>query len=115
VVVSRNQPLVFRPWRPGTRLERGVWNIPVPADGPEVVPDVVIAPIVGFDVDRYRLGYGGGYYDRTLATIPTKPSVIGVGYVQAALETIHPQPHDVPMDVIVTERGVVETLNGRGR
>lgn len=115
VVVGRNEPLVFRPWRPGTRLERGVWNIPVPADGPEVVPDVVIAPIVGFDEENYRLGYGGGYYDRTLAAIPARPRVIGLGYAQAAIETIHPQPHDIPMDVIVTERGTVEQPEGHGR
>lgn len=105
VVVTRNQPLAFRLWRPGARLERGVWNIPVPAEGPEVIPDVVIAPLVGFDRDRYRLGYGGGYYDRTLATIPIKPLIIGVGYAQVSVDTIYPQPHDVPMDVIVTERG----------
>jgi 5-formyltetrahydrofolate cyclo-ligase len=107
VVVSRHQAVVFRLWTPGARLERGVWNIPVPADGPEVIPDVVIAPLVGFDGDFYRLGYGGGYYDRTLAAIPRKPITVGVGYAEATLETIHPQPHDIPMDAIVTERGVV--------
>lgn len=106
VVVARGAPLVFRRWRPGMRLARGVWNIPIPADGEAVVPDVVIAPLVGFDAGGYRLGYGGGYYDRTLAALQPRPLVIGVGFDAAALETIDPQPHDVPMDLIVTESGV---------
>ena len=65
--------------------------------------DIVIAPGVGFDRDRYRLGYGGGFFDRTLAAMNRKPLVIGVGYAEARLETIYPQPHDIPMNVIVTD------------
>lgn len=107
VVVERGRPLIFRDWRQGEKLERGVWNIPVPVSGKEVVPDVVIAPVVGFDPGCYRLGYGGGFYDRTLAALPGKPRIFGVGYMQAAIPTIHPQPHDIPMDMVVTEEGVV--------
>ena len=107
VVVQRHAPLVFREWHPGAKLIRGVWNIPVPADGAEVVPDIVIAPVVGFDPTCYRLGYGGGFYDRTLAAITGQLRVIGVGYVRAAMPTIRPQPHDIPMRVIVTEQGIV--------
>lgn len=106
VVVERGRPLVFRLWAPGEPLERGVWNIPVPAAGAEVVPDVVIAPVVGFDPEAYRLGYGGGFFDRTLAALASRPRVIGVGYALAAIPTIYPQPHDVPLDKIVTEDGV---------
>jgi 5,10-methenyltetrahydrofolate synthetase len=102
VVVEKGQPLIFREWVPGARLTRGVWNIPIPADGPEVVPDVLIAPFVGFDVQRYRLGYGGGFFDRTLAALQTPRTVIGVGHPGGAVPTIHPQPHDIPMDHIVT-------------
>jgi 5,10-methenyltetrahydrofolate synthetase len=80
----------------------------VPATGPAVTPDVVIAPIVGFDPQCYRLGYGGGYFDRTLAVLPTGRTVIGVGHSSAGLATIHPQPHDIPMQRIVTELGVRE-------
>jgi len=105
VVVARAQPLVFRAWRTGDPLERGVWNIPVPSAGAEVIPDVVISPLVGFDAGCYRLGYGGGFYDRTLASLERKPKVFGVGYEMARLATIHPQPHDIPMDVIVTQDG----------
>lgn len=103
VVVGRGRPLVFRSYRPGDRLEKGVWNIPVPAEGSSVIPDVVLAPVVGFDPRNYRLGYGGGFFDRTLASLPSKPLVIGVGYSLQAIPTILPQPHDIAMDVIVTE------------
>jgi 5-formyltetrahydrofolate cyclo-ligase len=103
VVVEKGRPLVFRAWRPGDKLEKGVWNIPVPAAGPEVQPDIVISPVVGFDGRNYRLGYGGGFFDRTLAAMPAKPMVIGIGYAASAIATIYPQPHDIPMDMIVTE------------
>lgn len=107
VVVAKKAPLVFRLWTKGEPLERGVWNIPVPAEGAEVMPDVVIAPVVGFDPKGYRLGYGGGFFDRTLAAAPRRPRVIAVGYEMAAIPTIHPQPHDIPMDLIVTESRII--------
>lgn len=114
LVVARGRPLVFREWRPGARMERGVWNIPIPsAENPEIVPNVVVAPLVGYDPGCYRLGYGGGFYDRTLAAIPRPRLVIGVGLPLAELRTIHPQPHDVPMDVIVTGAGRVRWRAGR--
>jgi 5-formyltetrahydrofolate cyclo-ligase len=106
VVVGRGRPLAFRAWRPGEPLEDGVWGIPIPPEEAKVLaPDVVITPVVGFDRACYRLGYGGGYYDRTLASLPKRPLVVGVGYALAALDTIHPQPHDVPLDLVITERG----------
>lgn len=95
-------PLSFRRWHPDAAMERGLWNIPHPAAGPDLVPDVVLAPLVGFDGAKYRLGYGGGFFDRTLATLPTKPLAIGVGYAGMRIDTIHPQVHDIPMDLIVT-------------
>lgn len=106
VVVEKGRPLIFRAYRPGDRLEKGVWNIPIPAEGAEVVPDVVLSPVVGFDPQSYRLGYGGGFFDRTLAAHPGKPLVIGLGYSSQAIATIYPQPHDIPMGRIVTEAGV---------
>jgi 5,10-methenyltetrahydrofolate synthetase len=106
VVVERARPLIFRAWSPGEPLEKGIWNIPVPSAGAEVVPDIVIAPVVGFDRGHYRLGYGGGYYDRTLAAMTHGPRFLGVGYARAAISTIYPQPHDIPMDLIVTENGI---------
>ena len=102
VVIEKARPLVFRPYRPGDRLEKGVWNIPIPAEGDPVIPDIVIAPLVGVDPKNYRLGYGGGFFDRTLSSLPRKPLVIGIGYEMQRIPTIHPQPHDIPMDQIVT-------------
>lgn len=106
VVVAAQAPMVFRRWQRGAALMPGVWNIPVPAEEEHVIPDVVIAPLVGFDPACYRLGHGGGFFDRTLASLARRPHIVGVGYARLALRTIYPQPHDVPMDVIVTEEGV---------
>ncbi|RWA64339.1 5-formyltetrahydrofolate cyclo-ligase [Mesorhizobium sp.] len=103
VVIEKGQPLVFRAYRPGDRLEKGVWNIPIPAEGDPVLPDIVISPIVGIDPGKYRLGYGGGFFDRTLAAMPFRPLVIGVGYELQRIPTIYPQPHDIPMSEVVTE------------
>lgn len=108
VIAQKNAPLRFRLWRSEDPMERGIWNIPHPKDGAEVTPDVVIVPLVGFDGAGYRLGYGGGYFDRTLAAAPNRPRVIGVGYGQSRLKTIYPQPHDIPMDAIITESEIIE-------
>jgi 5,10-methenyltetrahydrofolate synthetase len=102
IVVGKGMPLVFREWYPRARLEPGIWGIPVPAEGAEVTPTVVIAPLVGFDHHGYRLGYGGGFFDRTLAALDPKAVAIGVGHPIGALPTIYPQRHDIPMDWIVT-------------
>jgi 5,10-methenyltetrahydrofolate synthetase len=105
VALALRQPMVFRAWQPDAPLARGLWQIPIPAAGPDVVPDVVIAPLVGYDRACYRLGYGGGFFDRTLAGLRARgaqPLVIGVGYASMAIATIHPQAHDIPMDWIVT-------------
>lgn len=107
VIVAKGAPLVFRRWSPDEPMVQGEWRIPVPAPAsPTLHPQVLLIPLVGWDPAGYRLGHGGGYYDRTLATLEPRPLAIGVGLEAAHLETIHPQPHDVPLDVIVTERGV---------
>jgi 5-formyltetrahydrofolate cyclo-ligase len=104
VVVVRGQPLEYWRWTPGDAMQSGVWGIQIPACRDVVLPDLMIAPLLGFDRDHYRLGNGGGYFDRTLAARADRPFVIGVGYASGELQTIHPQPHDVPMDLILTER-----------
>ncbi|MCZ4273935.1 5-formyltetrahydrofolate cyclo-ligase [Maritalea porphyrae] len=101
VVEIRAAPLAFRRWTPEAKMERGIWNILQPIDPKVFHPNVVIAPLVGFDEQGYRLGHGGGYYDRTLATFDVQPFKIGVGFKEQRLETIYPQPHDVPMDAIL--------------
>jgi len=105
VVVAAEAPLIFRLWRPGESLARGVWNIPFPVDGQQVQPHIALAPVVGYDAECYRLGYGGGFFDRTLARLPASTIAIGVGYAEAEIATIYPQPFDIPMRHIVTERG----------
>jgi len=106
VVVAPKTPLVFREWHPGVTLVNGPLDIPYPVDSPEIVPDVVLLPMNGWDRRGYRLGYGAGFFDRTLAAAAKKPVVIGVTYELARMETIHPQPWDIPVDYVVTERGV---------
>ena len=101
VAVALGQPMTFREWRPDAVMARGLWKIPYPAAGPEVLPTTVLAPLVGFDSSGYRLGYGGGFFDRTLAAMRRKPLVIGLGYPQLRIPTIFPQRHDMPMDWIV--------------
>jgi len=109
VIVARGAPLAFREWRPGVALARGPLGIPYPVDSAEIAPQAVLLPVNGWDAGGHRLGYGGGYFDRTLAALAgrdARPLVIGVGYESARLETIHPQPWDMPLDYLVTERGV---------
>jgi 5,10-methenyltetrahydrofolate synthetase len=106
VVVAPKSPLAFREWHPGVELAKGALDIPYPVDSREIVPDAVLLPMNGWDSKGYRLGYGAGFFDRTLASLARKPVVIGVSYEQARLDTIHPQPWDIPVDYLVTERGV---------
>ncbi|MDK3074587.1 5-formyltetrahydrofolate cyclo-ligase [Sedimentitalea sp. JM2-8] len=105
-VARKDSPLTFRAWTPDTPMVREVWNIPVPAEGPDILPDITLSPVVGWDPAGYRLGYGGGYFDRTLAAMSPRPLAIGVGLESARIATIYPQPHDVPMQLIVTETGI---------
>ncbi len=106
VVVAPKQPLVFREWHPGVELAKGALDIPFPVNSREVQPDAVLLPMNGWDAKGYRLGYGAGFFDRTLASLANRPVVIGIAYEQARLDTIHPQPWDIPVDYLVTERGV---------
>jgi 5-formyltetrahydrofolate cyclo-ligase len=106
VVVAAGQPLEFREWHPEMALATGPLGIPYPATSPAVTPTVALIPVNGWDQAGHRLGYGGGFFDRTLASRPKRPVAIGVGYEMAKIESIRPQAWDVPMDWMVTERGV---------
>ncbi len=106
VVAAPRQPLLFREWHPGVAMAKGPLGIPYPVDSAIVVPNAVLLPMNGWDEAGYRLGYGGGFFDRTLANFEKKPAVIGVAYEMARIATIHPQPWDIPVDWVVTERGV---------
>ena len=106
VVVDKKGPLEYRSWKPGEALAAGVWDIPIPEKRELVLPAMVLAPLVGFDHACYRLGYGGGYFDRTLGSLNPRPLAIGVGFAFQEIDTIHPQDFDIPMELIVTEAGL---------
>jgi 5-formyltetrahydrofolate cyclo-ligase len=106
VVVAPKTPLIFREWHPGIVLAHGPLAIPYPVNSQQLTPDAVLLPMNGWDAQGYRLGYGGGFFDRTLAALAKKPLTIGISYEMAKLDTIYPQAWDVPMDYLVTERGV---------
>ncbi len=108
VVVENNAPLEFRTWSPGEPTVPGRWNIPVPEDGAPVVdPDYLLVPMLAFDLAGYRLGYGGGFYDRTLEKLRAmKPVVaIGVAYSAQQVDAVVHGDHDQPLDWILTEKG----------
>jgi 5,10-methenyltetrahydrofolate synthetase len=99
-------PMNFRSWTPATEMAIDRHGIPVPAAGPHIAPDIILLPLLAFDPLGYRLGYGGGYFDRTLAALVPRPLAIGVGFELARVEDIRPQKHDLPLDAIVTEAGI---------
>jgi 5-formyltetrahydrofolate cyclo-ligase len=101
--IAPDAALEYRAWQPGDAMEPGQHSIPEPRERRLVQPDILVVPLVGFDEERHRLGYGGGYFDRTLAALSPRPVTIGVGYEAALLPTIYPQAHDVALDFIVTE------------
>jgi 5-formyltetrahydrofolate cyclo-ligase len=110
IVIAPDQPLVFRLWQPGDRLVPGVWDIPVPEEGAdEVEPDVLLVPGLSYDRAGYRLGYGGGFYDRTLAKLRKhKPvTAIGVAYQAQVVDQVVRGPHDAPLDYLMTERETI--------
>jgi len=112
VVVAKGQPLEFRAWWPGVAMELGVYDIPVPVDTDVLVPDVLLVPPVGIGPAGDRLGYGGGFFDRTLAAIAPVPITIATAFELSRVPTTHPQAHDILMDLVVTEAGVQGLENG---
>lgn len=111
-VVDMKSPLQFRKWWPGAPMKPGVYDIPVP-DGTDIVtPDVAIVPMNAFDARGFRLGYGGGFFDSTLAACGRRMVAVGVSYEMLRVPTIYPQPHDIPMDFVITETGIYGTDGG---
>jgi len=106
VVLRRHAPLQFREWWPGAPMVRAALGLPMPDGTARLTPQALLIPPVGFDEHGYRLGYGGGYFDRTLAALHPAPLKIGVAFELSRMPTIRPQPHDIAMDFIVTEAGV---------
>lgn len=107
VVTAVDAPMSFRAWTPSSTMGADRYGIPIPADGAAVIPDIVLLPLVAFDAQGFRLGYGGGYFDRTLAAMVPRPQAIGVGFELARVADIRPEAHDIGLDAVVTERGVL--------
>ena len=115
VVAGRGQPLVMREWTWGEPLAAGVWGICEPlAQAPAVDPDIVLAPLLAFDRARHRLGYGGGYYDLTIAQLRGRKTIVAVGIAFAVQEvfTVPVTPRDAPLDLVLTEREVIDFRDG---
>ena len=111
--MDSNSPLEFREWTPHSEMIEDRYGIHIPARRDVLRPDAILMPLNGFDGAGYRLGYGGGYFDRSLAGMNPRPLAIGVGFELARLDSIRPQAHDLPMDFIVTEAGAFAVANGR--
>ncbi len=105
VVDKIHKTLTFYAWYPGCPMEEDAYNIPKPKDTEIVVPTLLFVPCVGFGPGGYRLGYGGGFYDRTLAALSPKPVTVGLAYSNASVPSFEPEAHDVPLAAILTDQG----------
>jgi 5-formyltetrahydrofolate cyclo-ligase len=110
VTPPRGNPLLFRPWSPGTPMAQGPMGTQHPAEGAPVHPTWLIVPLLAFDRGGARLGYGGGYYDRTLALLRAsnpRLTAIGVAYAAQEIAQVPTGPHDARLDAIATEQGLI--------
>jgi 5,10-methenyltetrahydrofolate synthetase len=106
VIDRETRQLDFHVWYPGCPMELDAYDIPKPKDTERFAPQMLLVPLVGFGPQGVRLGYGGGFYDRTLAALSPRPVTVGVGYAHGHLPWLEPEPHDVPLDAVLTEDGV---------
>lgn len=107
VVDKVHKTMVFHAWYPGCRMEEDAYGIPKPKDTEVIVPTLMFISCVGYGPGGHRLGYGGGFYDRTLAILQPRPLTVGLGFTQGFLPDFEPQPHDIPLDAILNENGAV--------
>ena len=107
VVNREHKTMTFHAWYPGCPMEEDAYGIPKPKDTELIVPTLLFVPCVGYSAGGYRLGYGGGFYDRMLASMSPKPFTVGLGYGVGFVDDFEPEPHDVPLDAILNDHGVV--------
>jgi 5-formyltetrahydrofolate cyclo-ligase len=107
VVDKVTKTLTFHAWYPGCPMEEDAYGIPKPKDTEVIVPTLLFVPCVGYGPGGFRLGYGGGFYDRTLAALLPKPFTVGLGYTNGYLPDMEAEPHDVPLDALLNDNGVV--------
>ena len=107
VVDKVHKTLTFHAWYPGCPMEEDAYGIPKPKNTELIVPTLLFVPCVGYGPGGYRLGYGGGFYDRTLATLQPRPVTVGLGYTNGWLPDLEPEAHDIPLDALLNDNGVV--------
>ena len=105
LVLAIGSAMEFREWKPGSPMREDRYGIHHPASGAILVPDLLLIPVNAFDSHGYRLGYGGGYFDRTLAALDPRPLAVGVGFELARVASTLPGAHDIALDAVVTEAG----------
>jgi 5-formyltetrahydrofolate cyclo-ligase len=106
VVDKDSRQLSFQTWFPGCDMEADAYGIPKPRGTPRLEPTLLLVPCVGYGPRGVRLGYGGGFYDRTLAALTPRPVTVGVAFTHGFVPWLTPEPHDVPLDVVLTDEGV---------
>lgn len=106
-ILGPGKPLEFREWRPGGPVARGPLGAPSPAEGEALVPEVVLAPLLAFDADGWRLGYGGGYYDRLLPLLPERAARVSGAFSMQVVDVVPSAPHDIRIGTVVTEAGLI--------
>lgn len=106
LVLAAGSAMAFREWRPDSPMCEDPYGIHYPASGERLIPDLLLMPVNAFDGQGYRLGYGGGYFDRTLAAMDPRPLSVGLGFELARVASTLPGPHDIAMDAVVTEAGI---------
>ncbi len=107
VVNKEHKTMTFHAWYPGCPMEEDAYGIPKPKDTELVFPSLLFVPCVGYGTGGYRLGYGGGFYDRMMASLEPRPFTVGLGFGSGFIEDFEPEPHDVPLDAILNNYGVV--------
>ena len=106
VVDKNSKQLSFQVWYPGCQMEDDAYGIPKPKGTPTFEPTLLLVPCVGYGPGGVRLGYGGGFYDRTLATLQPRPTTVGLAYSQGFLPWLEAEAHDVPLDTVLTDEGL---------
>ena len=107
VVNREHKTLTFHAWYPGCPMENDAYDIPKPKDTELIVPTLLFVPCLGYSAGGYRLGYGGGFYDRTLAALEPRPFTVGLGFTNGYLDEFEPEEFDLPLDAILNDNGVV--------
>jgi len=107
VIDKVTKTLTFHVWYPGCPMEEDAYGIPKPKDTDVIQPTLLFVPCVGYGPGGYRLGYGGGFYDRTLASLQPQPFTVGLGFAHGFVDDLEPEPHDIPLDAILNDHGVV--------